>query len=91
MKKQHKKTQLFSYFFRLRTLQKSSSRVGVVTISENDLKKSFFLPCHVWSRFLLKNEVVSTYSNMSNHQKTLFFAMKTKHFHVLSKNRDPTK
>ena len=94
-KKLHEKTtykkQLFSYFFRLRALQKSSSRVGGVTISENDLKKSCFFRCHFWSRFLLKNEVCSTYSNMSNHQKTLFFEMKTKHFHVLSKNRDPKK
>ena len=54
MKKQHKKKQFVSYFFRLRTLQKSSSRVGGVTISENDLKKSCFFRCHFWSRFLLK-------------------------------------
>ncbi len=87
MKKQPQTKHFVSYFFRPRTLQKSSSRVGGVTISENDLKKSSFFRCHFWYHFLLKNQVFSTYPNTSNHEKTLFFAMKTKNLHVLSKNR----
>ena len=84
MKKQPQKKQYFSYFFRCQTLQKSSSRVGAVTISENDLKKSGFFRYHFWTHFLLKNQVFSTYPNTSDHEKTLFFAIKTKIFHVLS-------
>ena len=61
--------------------------MGAVTISENDLKKSSFFRCHFWSQILLENQVFSIYPNTSNHEKTLFFVMKTKNFHVLSKNR----
>ena len=80
--------QLFSYLFRCRIPQQSSSRAGAVTISENDLNKSSFFRCHLWSHVLLKNQVFSTYPKTSDHEKTLFSATKTEHFHVLSKKED---
>ena len=61
----------------------------VAETSTNDLNKSSFFRCHLRAQFLRKNQLFSTYPKPSNHETTLFFATKTKHFHVLSKNRGP--
>ena len=53
------------------------------------LKNQVFVDVIFGHIFLLKNQVFPTYPNTSNHENTLFFATKTKHFHVLSKNRRP--